>query len=729
MAIKERGGLVVSLLTGLFVALIYLIGVSNPFETSLGYDFSFYLPKNKKINQAIKIIGIDQRSLDMIGTFPWRRDLYTRILKRLGNQPKVIGFDILLSETSPHIEDDISLAEAISKSNRVVLPISIENYDNTNDIENFKFPLDELNYSASGSGIVNFDTDPDGIVRKTKVFFEAYDQDTKRKSQLNIFSYEIARKYIGSEIYDIPEIINCNFQGKEDKFQIYSFYDVLSGEISPSTFKDSIVLIGAMAEGLQDRLSSPIGVIDGVIYHAQLVSNILNRDYINKVPDYLNIFLIIVVSFSSYLIWKYFDTINQVLLLTSVITLIFYIHTLLFSLYFYISVVHIIVSSFLTFISLIILEQLKISKSLKLELDNLIQNYDKKNLSYHVLFENKKLIDEKIESNTNRIKKIADIAKNLTLERSFLETLLNNIELPITVTDNLGNIILANPSAENFFRKEIILKDKIDVSESKIMSSNIINIMSSFPEIKTNLEKYYVDEKLKLKDFEAERAGNIYKVKLFDIKTSDNEDNTICIIEDVTNWHIMANKDGLTNLWNQRYFKDYLIKEIDKSKRYKNKLSLIMMDVDHFKKFNDTYGHQTGDIVLKTVASLLIQNVRNTDVAARYGGEEFAIIMPMTDELGAKIFAERLRQKIADLHILDVNGNPVRQVTASLGVSSYEEGSISDFIEKTDMALYTCKERGRNVSTSYTEMLLYREGKLIVEIEVSDNQTSDTSKI
>lgn len=719
MAIKERGGLVISLVTGLFIALIYILGISEPLDTTLGYDYSFYIPKNKKIHPAIKIIGIDQKSLDMIGTFPWRRDLYAKLLKRLGNQPKVIGFDILLSESSPYIEDDIKLANIISKSKNIILPISIENYDNTNDIENFKFPLDELSYSASGTGIVNFDTDPDGIVRKTKLVFDTYDKETKIKSKLDIFSYKIAQEYNGTDIYDIPETIYCNFQGKEDKFDVYSFYDVLSGEVDPSNFKDSIVLIGAMAEGLQDRLSSPIGVIDGVIYHAQLVSNILNKDYIKKAPDYLNILLIIFVSFSSYLIWKYFDTINQVLLLTSVTTFLYYSHSLLFSVSFYISIINIIISSLFTFISLIILEQLRISKALKIELDNLIRNYDKKNLSYHVLFENKKenetQIEEEIESNTNRIKKIGDIAKNLTLERSFLETLLNNIELPITVTDNQGNIILANPSAEYFFKKELKLKndiEKTNYSEDIIMTSNIVDIMFTFPEIKNNLERYYEDNKVKVKEFEAERAGTIYKVRLFNIKTSDNEDNVICIIEDVTNWHIMANKDGLTNLWNQRYFKDYLTKEIDKSKRYKNKLSLIMMDVDFFKKFNDTYGHQTGDIVLKTVAALLIKNVRNTDVAARYGGEEFAIIMPMTDELGAKIFAERLRKNIEELKILDINGNPVRKVTASLGVASYEDGALSDFIEKTDMALYTCKERGRNVSTSYSEMLLYKEGKL-----------------
>jgi diguanylate cyclase (GGDEF)-like protein len=160
----------------------------------------------------------------------------------------------------------------------------------------------------------------------------------------------------------------------------------------------------------------------------------------------------------------------------------------------------------------------------------------------------------------------------------------------------------------------------------------------------------------------------------------------------------LALKDGLTGLYNHRYFQELLEKEMVRAYRYKHPISLIMLDIDHFKKINDTYGHPQGDIVLKELSGIITRTLRNSDIAARYGGEEFAIILPETDLEGAGLVAERLRREVESLR-LNLNGEKVN-ITISLGVSSIETHTRviekKYFVDITDRALYNSKKKGRN---------------------------------
>lgn len=153
--------------------------------------------------------------------------------------------------------------------------------------------------------------------------------------------------------------------------------------------------------------------------------------------------------------------------------------------------------------------------------------------------------------------------------------------------------------------------------------------------------------------------------------------------------------DSMTKLYNHHYFVKRLEEEVYLSRKYSTKLSLIMFDIDHFKKINDTYGHQVGDLVLIEVANLLKEFVRATDICGRYGGEEFGIIMPNTNLKGAKIIAERLREDIANhkIFVLDKSIS----VTCSFGVAenNFDE-SVEDFLYRADKMLYTAKNMGRN---------------------------------
>lgn len=159
----------------------------------------------------------------------------------------------------------------------------------------------------------------------------------------------------------------------------------------------------------------------------------------------------------------------------------------------------------------------------------------------------------------------------------------------------------------------------------------------------------------------------------------------------------LATIDGLTELYNHRYFQDTLRKQMDIARRYNQPVSLIILDIDFFKKFNDTYGHQAGDAVLRQVAQTLKKNSRSTDYVCRYGGEEMSIILPNTSSEDALINANRICKAVAEkpFHLNPVDSAPV---TVSLGVATFPENAQTpqDLIEWADKGLYYAKEHGRN---------------------------------
>jgi diguanylate cyclase (GGDEF)-like protein len=171
-----------------------------------------------------------------------------------------------------------------------------------------------------------------------------------------------------------------------------------------------------------------------------------------------------------------------------------------------------------------------------------------------------------------------------------------------------------------------------------------------------------------------------------------------------------ATADGLTGLKNHRAFQERLADEVKRSLRYRSPLSVLLLDVDNFKQYNDDYGHLTGDAILRSIGGILSAIARHTDMVARYGGEEFAVILTETDATGAKVLAERFR--------IAVETAPwsKRPVTVSVGASTFSELTCDpiSLIAGADRALYRSKHRGRNCVTSamdavaplpvYTEM-------------------------
>ena len=165
----------------------------------------------------------------------------------------------------------------------------------------------------------------------------------------------------------------------------------------------------------------------------------------------------------------------------------------------------------------------------------------------------------------------------------------------------------------------------------------------------------------------------------------------------------LAITDGLTGLYTRRYFFERFDEELQRSKRHGLKFSFLMIDIDDFKRCNDTYGHLVGDVVLKETAHIAKESAREIDLMARYGGEEFSIILPETDRAGAMLVAERIRKRTED-NIFKAYDEKLK-ITVSIGLAVYPDDSqeVSDLIERADKALYAAKSSGKNIVCEYKE--------------------------
>jgi diguanylate cyclase (GGDEF)-like protein len=166
----------------------------------------------------------------------------------------------------------------------------------------------------------------------------------------------------------------------------------------------------------------------------------------------------------------------------------------------------------------------------------------------------------------------------------------------------------------------------------------------------------------------------------------------------------LAITDGLTGLFNHRHFQERLSQEFKRMERFPEPMSLLIIDIDYFKKINDSYGHPVGDSVLKKVTDIIRKTIRNIDVASRYGGEEFAVILIGTDARGAKKMAERLRKAVMNMKFSA--DTKTFSVTISIGISTYPDSITGkeELIERADKALYHAKDKGRNCCVLWSEI-------------------------
>lgn len=165
----------------------------------------------------------------------------------------------------------------------------------------------------------------------------------------------------------------------------------------------------------------------------------------------------------------------------------------------------------------------------------------------------------------------------------------------------------------------------------------------------------------------------------------------------------IAIRDSLTGLYTRRYLFERLTEELNRSKRYNLKFAFLMIDIDDFKKCNDTHGHLVGDVILKEVARIIKESIREIDLAARFGGEEFSLVLPETDKKGALMVGERIRKRINE-NIFKAYDEKLK-ITVSAGISIYPDNSqkAEDIVDKSDQALYKAKTLGKNIVCEYND--------------------------
>lgn len=207
-------------------------------------------------------------------------------------------------------------------------------------------------------------------------------------------------------------------------------------------------------------------------------------------------------------------------------------------------------------------------------------------------------------------------------------------------------------------------------------------------------------------------AENMYQnITILPISDNDGNVEKACIlVYDVTDHALskirvqnlneqlkeISRIDGLTGLYNRRYWQERFELEYKLTFRTRAPVSVLILDIDHFKSVNDNYGHQAGDTVIKRVASIILEQTRETDVAGRYGGEEFVVILPDTNSQNATIVAERIRKEV--MHCLIEHDMSEMRVTVSLGIAGFDENysTPTQWLEAADAALYKAKNSGRN---------------------------------
>jgi diguanylate cyclase (GGDEF)-like protein len=327
-----------------------------------------------------------------------------------------------------------------------------------------------------------------------------------------------------------------------------------------------------------------------------------------------------------------------------------------------------------------------ITADLETELTDIVKTMNERNIRRVIIVNNEGLAVNMVT--------IRDVLRNLEGDyNKFLERKLKSAkdvlnllpEMMIEVTDTGKEqlIIWANEKVLNKFGREILDKPVTDFIPAE-----------SWERIRNTMGKVSKIENIKLK-----KGNEIYELSGFFISTDGKIERGRyqLIMRDITEEVQLSTTDPLTTTYNRRFINEFLMKEIERSKRTKKQFSVVICDIDNFKQINDSYGHLSGDVVLKSFTQVLTRTLRNLDVVGRYGGDEFVIILPETSNEIARHVIDRLRLKIEELEI-SIPKNSKVKVTASFGISTFPDDGISsdDLLVVTDERLYKAKSYGKN---------------------------------
>jgi len=304
--------------------------------------------------------------------------------------------------------------------------------------------------------------------------------------------------------------------------------------------------------------------------------------------------------------------------------------------------------------------------------------------------------------------------RNITERKKALEALRQSEEKYRTLFEDSRDAIAMTDRDGAFLDVNKAMLDLFGFKKAQMMSMRFRDLYVDPAD--ASKFQHEIEKKGSLRDYEAKllkRGGKVMHC-LFIVTEKHSEDGTMMgyqgIVRDITSQKVMEEAlresekrykelsitDDLTGLFNQRQFYNQLRAEIDRIQRYKHSLALLLLDVDNFKIYNDTYGHLAGDKVLATLGQVIRNLIRKTDSGYRYGGEEFTVILTETRGQDAVVAAERLRKRFADEVFFPVPLEPAR-VTLSVGIANYREGEeIASFVKRADENMYEAKRKGKN---------------------------------
>lgn len=288
---------------------------------------------------------------------------------------------------------------------------------------------------------------------------------------------------------------------------------------------------------------------------------------------------------------------------------------------------------------------------------------------------------------------LSSLIGKINLQERYIHTILNSQKNIVIVTDGV-EIIYANqpffdyfdyPTLERFRQSHPCICDFFEPGESnEYLLGKIEGILWTDYLIQYNKHEHKVKMTLNSKT----SIFTVHSQKM----EYDNQIRHVVVFTDITKLNDLATLDALTQVGNRFQFDKVLSHSITLAERYGRSLSILLIDIDFFKNVNDSYGHLVGDEVLKTMARILGENIRKSDILARWGGEEFVILLPDSDLSSAAKIAEHLRQKVEESDFA-----PVDKITCSIGVARWNEGENPDqLLRRVDEKLYLAKEEGRN---------------------------------
>lgn len=708
-------------------SLAFYFGIFNTVENST-IDFRFRERGELPRNHDIVLVSIDDESIAKIGTWPWPRATHAKLLNKLKEAgAKTVAFDLMFDEPSVMgKEDDEAFVKAVKNFGSVVLPQVVHK---TMVLDNDTFemkektvvarPIKQLRYPVSQEGFIDIEyqnLNPDGVIRKLVLLKDAGD------IQSEIFGIVIASAYLNLEpkfsskgchigdrflpYYDCYEpkahrtisSYMLNYAGGTSHFDEINYLDVLNGNYPDDFFNNRLVLVGTRAKGTSEDVKfSPFGAMSGMEIHANLLYDILNRKVLRRSSVGTTITFIFLIAMGlGYILWQKRGAAGNI---AAILCWILWpaIGVILFKFDFVIEI---------TPITILLPIQWSVTRLTQQFVSLRQTNYE---LSQKVC----------------ELAIVNEVSRAVSFMGNLPKTLDAILDRAVKVLNaSRGSLFMLDDQYETLIEKAVVygidgdtqvrreLKEQFKEGQGiagEVFSSGKPRLIKNARQEKAFTQKDKVVKSIRtmicvplmVKD-NAIGVMNIINKKngIFgdeDLQLCQTIANQAAVVIEKARLFNLATIDGLTGLIVHRHFQAKMEEEFRRAKRYGKPLSFLMTDIDHFKKFNDTWGHQIGDVVLRGVAKCVMDTVRDIDIAARYGGEEFAVILPETDLEGAKLLAERLRVKVEEASFQGPKGE--LKVTISLGLSTipdHQAETATEMIKLADEALYIAKDNGRN---------------------------------